>query len=166
MKRRRCSRFIYVIWGKDGNAYVGQTADLQRRHRIACLLDTIEVALELPDSTWLEAEHYEDRAIRALRARGIDVVNPTNAENDARNQQIRTSRPREWWLANARKARATWLSKTTHQERSTIAKKAWKARTPEERRQIGLRGAAAVSPEVRRERTRRGWITRRARQSA
>jgi hypothetical protein len=33
--------------------------------------------------------------------------------------------------------------------------------TPEERRQIGLRSVAGTTPELRSDRSRRGWITRR-----
>lgn len=105
---------IYGIWSADRKSiYVGSTGGLAGRvlkHRPAELLgcETV-VGMLLPDTTRSERCRIEDRIILALRARGVVVVNNTNAENHDLHLRLTPARYRE--------IAASGLGKQTHAER-------------------------------------------------
>ena len=100
---------VYGIWSPDrSRLYIGSTTEWSKRrkaHRVPELLGChIEVVLELHLVKPSEVRSWEDRAIIAMRTRGIVVVNNTNSERCYENVNGGTTQ--EQRRARGRKARS------------------------------------------------------------
>jgi len=136
---------VYGLWAPDrSDVYVGTTNDLRRRcneHLPAIMLGCdFEAVLFLPDASRKERMSWEDRAIIALRAHGVRVVNNTSAEHSEKMRvacaPIRSEVVRASWASLTPAQRTQRVcGASTAAERSARHKNSWARLTPEQRRE-------------------------------
>lgn len=121
---------VYGIWSQNRDlVYVGSSTNLPNRkqqHKTALSLGgTLEVVLDLTGMTQHEVFLWEDRMIVALRAKGIRVVNGTNAEQwRQRGRETLGKVSKEQLRANSVRGRAAM----TTESRREAGRKSWATR--------------------------------------